>query len=175
MAESLFLTVRAATEYLGCTRAELISWVEPDRRLPGDVGPGSGARLWLRQTLDVAKPHVDVWRERDRHVAAAIGTKMTEERQAATARRKGMRKGGAILARAVCERLECSLTELNRWAADGRLPPDGEILLFGLPKKVNARAWLPDKVDAAKLLLDDWRTQDQAKKIFRRRGLRSIS
>ena len=70
--------------------------------------------------------------------------------------------------------LECSLPELNRWAADGRLAPDGEIFLYGLPKAVNARAWLPESLEKAKAALDDWRAQDQTKKVFKRRGLRAV-
>jgi hypothetical protein len=66
------------------------------------------------------------------------------------------------------------LAELNRWAADGRLPPDGEIVLTGLPKTVNARAWLPASIDCAMARLPDWRSQDQAKKAFKRRGLRQV-
>jgi hypothetical protein len=97
------------------------------------------------------------------------------QEDAAKARRKGMRKGGAVTAKHVCEQLACTLAELNRWAADGRLPPDGEIILAGvLPKTVNARAWLPATIDAARTQVADWRTQDQTKKNFTRRGLRQI-
>ncbi len=175
MAEPLFLTVRAATEYLGCSRDELLCWVEPDRRMPGDYGPQSGARLWLPRTLDAAKPQVGEWRARDRAASQAVAAKFEAEQSAILARRAGMRKGGALVAAKVCAFLGCSLTELNRWATDGRLPPDGEIVLSGLPKKVNARAWLPETLATAKTSLDDWRVQDQAKKIFKRRGLRSVA
>jgi len=94
--------------------------------------------------------------------------------EAAKARRKGLRKGGALTVKVVCERLECTLTELNRWASDGRLPPDGETVMAGLPKTVTARVWLPETVEGAKLHLEEWRQQDQAKKHFKRRGLRSV-
>jgi hypothetical protein len=79
---------------------------------------------------------------------------------------------GAKTAKAVCERLGCSRIELDRWAVDGRMPPDGEIVLIGLPKNINARAWLPATVETAATLIDDWRAQDQARKTFKRRGLR---
>jgi hypothetical protein len=175
MTESLFLTVRAASEYMGCSTQELLSWVEPDRRMPGDAGPQSGARLWLPRTLDVAKPQIAEWRERDRAATRVVAAKVDAERSATSVRRAGMRKGGALVAAKVCAFLGCSLTELNRWAADGRLRPDGEIVLSGLPKKVNARAWLPETLATEKTSLDDWRTQDQAKKVFKRRGLRSVA
>ena len=175
MAEPLFLTVRAAMEYLGCSRDELLCWVEPDRRMPGDYGPQSGARLWLPRTLDAAKPNIADWRARDRAKSDAGFAKAAAEHAASAARRAGMRKGGALVASKVCAFLGCSLTELNRWAADGRLRPDGEIVLTGLPKKVNARAWLPETLATAKTSPDDWRAQDQAKKIFKRRGLRRVA
>ena len=168
------MTVRAATEYLGCSRDELIAWVEPDRRMQGDCGPQSGARLWLARTLDAAKPNVADWRARDRAKSDAVSAKIQAEHAATTARRAGMRKGGALVASKVCAMLECSLPELNRWAADGRLAPDGEIFLYGLPKAVNARAWLPESLEKAKAALDDWRAQDQTKKVFKRRGLRAV-
>src|SRR5215469_1427648 len=66
----LFLTTGKAAEYLSCSRDELIAWVKPERRVPGQVGPGSGERRWSKQTLDRAKPHVEAWRARDRAAAA---------------------------------------------------------------------------------------------------------
>lgn len=181
MAESLFLTARFAAEYLDCTRAELITWADrgwiaPDRRLPGDVGQASGARLWLRSTLDKGKPFIAEWRERDLAVTTVVAAELAARDTAAKARRGGMRKGRAITASRVREQLGCTLSELNRWADDGRLPPDGEVVLHGsLPKTVAARAWLPATVETAKAKLEDWRAQDQAKKIFKRRGLRSVA
>jgi hypothetical protein len=85
-----------------------------------------------------------------------------------------MRKAKALTSGKVCAALGCSLTELNRWAGDGRFPPDGEIFIAGLPKNVNARAWLPDTVAAAEARLDEWRAQDATAKTFKRRGLRSV-
>lgn len=173
--EALFLTVRTATAYLGCSREELLAWVEPDRRLPDDVGPLSGTRLWQRATLDAVRPQVAAWRERDRVAAADRAAEIEAQQAAAKARRKGMRKGGAVTAKVVRERLQCSAVELDRWAADGRLPPDGEIVLAGLlPKTVHARAWLPATIAAAKAAIDDWRAQDRAKTLFKRRGLRPV-
>src|SRR5215475_1828575 len=58
----LFLTTAKAAEYLSCSRDELIAWVKPDRRMPGQVGPGTGERRWSKQTLDRALPDVDAWR-----------------------------------------------------------------------------------------------------------------
>jgi len=91
--------------------------------------------------------------------------------EAARARRKGMRKAKALTSGKVCAMLGCSLTELNRWAGDGRFPPDGEIFIAGLPKKVNARA---TTVEAARTGIGEWRIQDATAKSFRRRGLRSV-
>lgn len=173
-AEPLFLTTQAAAKYLGCSREELLAWVKPDRRLPGDYGPQTGARLWRPTTLDAVKPNVEGWRARDRAASAARMAAFGAQQEAAKARRKGMRKGGAVTAKAVCARLECSLTELNHWASDGRLPADGEIVMAGLPKTVNARAWLPGTIEAAKQSIDDWRAQDQTRKTFKRHGLRQV-
>lgn len=175
--EPLFLMVPAAAKYLGCSEDELLAWIPPDRRLPDRRGPTPNARLWRRTTLDAARPNVEEWRAKDQVAFAAreaARAAILAREEAARARRKGMRKGGALLAGAVCERLACSLTELNRWASDGRLPPDGEIALtWGLPKIVHARAWLPGTLDLAKPKIADWRTQDQVKKIFKRRGLKT--
>jgi hypothetical protein len=124
--------------------------------------------------LDTAKPNVAAWRDRDREISAARRTEFAAKQEAAKARRKGMRKGGAVTAKVACERLGCSSTALNRWAADGRMPPDGEIVMIGLPKVVNARAWLPSTIEAARAMIEDWRIQDRTKKMFKRRGLRSV-
>ncbi|MBO0756846.1 MAG: hypothetical protein J2P54_13380 [Bradyrhizobiaceae bacterium] len=99
---------------------------------------------------------------------------MRAKKEAAKARRKGMRKAKALTSGKVRAALNCTQTELNRWADDGRFPPDGEILIVGLPKKVNARAWLPNTVEAAKAQIDEWRSQDATAKAFKRRGLRSV-
>jgi hypothetical protein len=85
-----------------------------------------------------------------------------------------MRKGGALLATKTCEFLGCSRTELNRWAGTGQLPPDGEVVLSGLPRNVIARAWLPETLTRARMSLDAWRAQDQTQKVHRRRGLRAV-
>lgn len=181
MAEPLYITARPAAEYLGCSKAELIvwegrGWIKPDRRLPEDFGSRSGARLWLQSTLDRAKPFVAEWRARYRAATAAAIAQHAAREAGEKARRAGMRKGGAMTAGKVREQLGCSLAELNRWAADGRLPPDGEVVLSGvLPRTVAARAWLPATVEAAKAALDDWRAQDRAREAYRRRGLRPVA
>jgi hypothetical protein len=170
----LFLTTRKAAKYLSCSRYELIAWVKPDRRMPGPVGPGSGERRWSKQILDRAKSHVEAWRARARAEGAQRAAVMRARDEAARARRKGMRKAKALTSGKVCATLGCSLTELNRWAGDGRFPPDGEIFIAGLPKKVNARAWLPTTVEAARTRIGGWPIQDATAKSFRRRGLRSV-
>jgi hypothetical protein len=72
-----------------------------------------------------------------------------------------MRKSKALTSGKVCAMLGCSLTELNRWAGDGRFPADGEIFITGLPKNVNARAWLPTTIEAAGVLIDDGQAKTQ--------------
>jgi Transposase zinc-ribbon domain len=74
--------------------------------------------------------------------------------EAATARRKGMRKSKALTSGKVRAMLGCSLTELNRWVGDGRFLADGEIFITGLPKNVTARGWLPTTVERQG---PDWR------------------
>lgn len=172
-AVALYLMVRRASEYLGCSRDELLAWVPNDRHMPGDCGPNSGARLWHRATLDATKPYISAWRERDRAISAAAAERARQADAEASARRAGMRKGKAVTAKRACERLGCSLTELNRWAADGRLPPDGTVMLAGtLPKTVEARAWLPGTLDQAASAVASWREQDETRKAFKRRGLK---
>src|SRR5262249_52162702 len=80
----------------------LIAWVKPDRRMPGQVGPGSGERRWSKQTLDRAKPHVEAWRARDRAEAAPRAAAMQARDEAAQARRQGMREGQAPTSRTAC-------------------------------------------------------------------------
>lgn len=92
---------------------------------------------------------------------------------ATAARREGMRKGGAVMVSKVCAALGCTRTELNRWAADGRLPPDGEIVTY-FGRAVAARVWLPATIDAARINVGAWRAQDSIRKAARRRGLRAI-
>jgi hypothetical protein len=167
--ELLRLNKAKAAEYLGCSVEELLKWVKPDRTLPYDGNPATrGMRVWSVTTLDAAKPHVEAWRERDR-VAAELWTQESEARRAAAkARRKGMIKGGALLASKVCETIGCTRTELNRWAEDGRLSPDGEIVVR-VGKAVPARAWLPATIQAAKDQVAAWRERDNISKIARRR------
>lgn len=78
----------------------------------------------------------------------------------------------------VCQVLDCTLTELNRWAKDGRLPPDGEKFFPGVgPLGGNkwGRAWLLATVEAARASLLAWRQQDSIQKTFKRRGLKSAA
>jgi hypothetical protein len=109
--------------------------VKPDRRIPGQVGAGTGERRWSKQRLDRAKPHIETWRARDRAEAAQRAAVMLARDEAAKARRTGMRKSKALTSGKVCVTLDCSLRELNRWAGDGRFPADGEIFITGPAKK----------------------------------------
>lgn len=175
MAEPLFLNVRAAAEYVDCSKQERLVSVAPDRCLPGDVRCESGARLRLRHTLDETKPLVAAWPERDGVAATGLVTKPAAERESARARRAGMRKGSAVVAGNVCDLPGCSRTELNRWAADGRLPPDGQMVLTRLPKKANVRVWFPQTINTAKASRDVWRAQDRAKTVVERPWLRPVA
>lgn len=89
-------------------------------------------------------------------------------------RRKSLR--GGLSPTAVREILGCSRTELDRWAADGRLPADGERFYHGVGPRGGSgwgRAWLPETVEAAQSRVDAWRQQDQVRRTYRRRGLRA--
>lgn len=171
--EILLLTRGKAAEYLGCSDAELEKWIKPDRVFPYDGGDPArrGMRLWARPTLDAAKPHIAEWRARDEAAAELRWREFAAAKSAERGRRKGMRKAGALMAAKVCAALSCSRSELDRWAADGRLPPDGEIFVYGFRarKSINARAWLPTTVEAAKNRIAAWREQDSIAKIARRR------
>ena len=171
--KNLLLSVKKAAAHLGCSPEELSRWIKPDRTLPLNVARNPGMRLWSGATLDAAKLHVEEWRQRDRADAERRVREFKEREDAQKARRKGMRKGGALTASKVCIALECTLTELNRWAHDGRLSPDGELFIDGsaFGKSVNACAWLPATIEAAKAKLTGWREQDVIRKRFKRRGL----
>jgi hypothetical protein len=131
-------------------------------------------RLWRAATLDAAKPRITEWRERDQAEHERRELELDRKETADKARRAGMRKGKALTTSKVREALGCSLAELNRWADDGRLPPDGELVLGNLPKAVYARAWLPSTVEGARSQLQQWRERDNISKIAGRRKPRII-
>jgi hypothetical protein len=62
----LFLTTGKAAQYRSCSRDEPIAWVKPDRRMPGQLRPGTGECRWSKQTLDRANPHIETRRACDR-------------------------------------------------------------------------------------------------------------
>ena len=88
-----------------------------------------------------------------------------------TVERKSLTAGLSTMA--VREALGCTLAELNRWAADGRLPPDGE-KHFRIHRSTWGRAWLPERIAKAKLLVEAWRQQDITKASYARRGLKAV-
>lgn len=169
----LLVGKRKAAEYLGCSVEELLKWVIPDRVMEGDP-ERQGMRLWSGATLDAAKPSIESWRERDKRDSDKRREEVEAAQAAAAARRKGMRKAGALLAGKVCEALNCTKTELNRWANDGRIPADGAIHLC-MPRSLDARAWLPATVEHAKASIDDWRKKDAIARTARLRKPRIIS
>jgi hypothetical protein len=173
--EDLMLSKSKAAKYLGCSTAELVGLVQPDRILPMDAGPpgAKGMRIWSVAALDAAKAHVEARREQNRIAAEKALQERADARAEIAAKRKGMRKGGALLAGKVCDALACTRAELDRWAGDGRFPPSGEIVLnFG--RAIACRAWLPDAVAAAKDHVAKWREQDAIRRAARRRPLKIV-
>ena len=82
----------------------------------------------------------------------------------------------SLTSTAVLERLGCTRTELNRWADDGRLPPDGErSTMLGGSYHRWLRAWLPETVEAAAPNIVVWREQDAVKRQFNRSGLKVLA
>jgi len=168
----LLVGKKEAAVYLECSVEELVKWVMPDRVITEDPRR-QGMRLWSGVTLDAARPSVASWRERDKRESDRLRQLADAAQAAAVARRKGMRKAGALLAGKVCAILNCTKTELNRWANDGRMPADGAIHLC-TPKSLDARAWLPATVEDAKTRVDEWRRNDTIVKTARRRKPRIV-
>lgn len=84
---------------------------------------------------------------------------------------------GGMSPTAAMAKLGCTKTELNRWAADGRFPPDGERHYRGVKSHGGSqwgRAWLPATVETATLQVDSWRQMDATAKKFRRTGLEVV-
>ena len=70
---------------------------------------------------------------------------------------------GSLSPTAVREILECTSAELDRWAGDGRLSPDGQRHYYGVGPLGGyrwGRAWKPETVSAAKKNVTGWRAQD---------------
>jgi hypothetical protein len=79
----------------------------------------------------------------------------------------------SLISTNVVDHLGCSITELNRWARDGRLSPDGKRWsLLGGSYHRWLRAWQPATIEAAVSQIEEWREQDKTRKRFARRGLR---
>jgi hypothetical protein len=60
--------------------------------------------------------------------------------------------------------LRCSPTELDRWAEDGRLAPDGERHYHFSNAGIGGRwgrAWLPKTIENAKAHINEWLAQDE--------------
>jgi hypothetical protein len=94
-----------------------------------------------------------------------------EEREACRSYRKD-----EILTSRARELLGCSLTELNRWTKDGRLPTLRTKTVSGLfPKTVTARTFVHAEVVRVVGRTEDWRKQDSVRKAYRRHGLRAVS
>jgi hypothetical protein len=74
----------------------------------------------------------------------------------------------------VREMLGCTRSELDRWASDWRLPPDGEKFYANISPRRWGRAWLAESIEAAKDSVGEWRKQDAVRRINRKRGLRKV-
>jgi hypothetical protein len=164
----LLLSKAKACEYLDSSLEELNKWIKPDRIVKYDNPRAGGMRLWSGSTLDACRPHIEQWREPDRLASGRAIQKAARDRAAAAARQTELRRLGAMLTENVSDALSCSLTELNRWAADGRLEPDGALNLQYHRGRL-ARCWLPAKIAIARDYVQAWREQDEIAKIARRR------
>jgi hypothetical protein len=142
----------AAVKQEAAREAELSGFVEglKAQRLAGDAARFAAAsRYTLTQLVRLLSP---------------------EEREACRSYRKD-----EILTSRVRELLGCSLTELNKWTRDRRLPTLRTKTISGLfPKKVTARTFLRAEVERAVGRTEDWRKQDGVQKAYRRRGLRVV-
>jgi hypothetical protein len=142
----------AAAKQEAALEAELSGFVDglKAQRLTGDAARFAAAsRYTLTQLVRLLSP---------------------EEREACRSYRKD-----EILTSRVRELLGCSLTELNKWTTDGRLPTLRTKTISGLfPKKVTARTFLRAEVERAVGRTEDWRKQDGVQKAYRRRGLRVV-
>lgn len=72
-----------------------------------------------------------------------------------------------LSSKALCEFLECSPTELDRWAGDGRFPPDGERYYYISNVPISrrwGRAWHFESAVNALKSIDYWRAQDDERK-----------
>jgi len=142
----------AAAKQEAALEAELSGFVDglKAQRLTGDAARFAAAsRYTLTQLVRLLSP---------------------EEREACRSYRKD-----EILTSRVRDLLGCSLTELNKWTRDGRLPTLRTKTISGLfPKKVTARTFLRAEVERAVGQTEDWRKQDGVQKAYRRRGLRVV-
>ncbi len=91
-----------------------------------------------------------------------------EERAAAI----GMRKLSVMSGR-VRQTLQCTVTELDRWDADGRLRHTKRVDA-GWGKHTVCRFWHVLDVEHAMSLVDVWRASDQAARVMRRAKPRTI-
>ena len=93
------------------------------------------------------------------------------ERKEAVALRKRCLKTSAVR-----ERLQCSLTELNRWDAEGLLPHlyTRKMLLSVAGRAVSCRFWLEDDVAAVADSVARWREQYRQRKKAERQKLHIV-
>ena len=69
-----------------------------------------------------------------------------------------------LSSRAVAATLRVSTQVIKKWAADGRLPPDGERCWFpaGQPHLGrNGPYWLPETIEKVRAQAEEWRTQER--------------
>ena len=75
-----------------------------------------------------------------------------------------IRPKDGLRAGAVMRQLGVSRAKLDRWASDGRLPPDGWCMNYMPDKWQKSRVWRHATVEAALEHVEDWRREDAMKK-----------
>lgn len=83
-------------------------------------------------------------------------------------------RAASLRARAVRERLACSVTELDRWDREGRLRHSGLRPCQAGGTTVMGRIWFADDVDAAIRHVATWRAEDAHRKRARRTKLKLV-
>ena len=74
--------------------------------------------------------------------------------------RRQIKNGDLLLTAHVREVLDCSLTELNRWAKDERLAPCGSASLQYHRGRMS-RCWSRKQVEASRSHVAEWRAADE--------------
>lgn len=133
-----------------------IAWTPPERaeleRLDRDFTERKTEKARkAAEAAEEAARQAAVWR------ASLPPALPTRERHLPNLRQKGLSPT------AVRQALGCTATELERWAEDGRLPPDGVRFYYRIGPRGGSkwgRAWLSDTVEQAGPNIHEWRKRD---------------